>query len=141
MSAHKQLGQILLEMRAIDDRKLAEGLEYQQRVPGTKIGQALLTLHFIDETQLTKALCKQFKLPFVDLSRARLSPEVIALVPKQVVEDFGVVPVKMQGSKLILATDDPMVTFTQDDMRFVLGHELVFALTPTTALNNVRAEA
>ncbi|MCP5065954.1 MAG: type II/IV secretion system protein [bacterium] len=34
-----------------------------------------------------------------------------------------------------------MVTFTQDDMRFVLGHELMFALTPTTALNNVRAEA
>ena len=141
MSAHKQLGQILLEMRAIDERKLAEGLEYQQRVPGTKIGQALLTLHFIDETQLTKALCKQFKLPFVDLTRAKLSPDVIALVPKQVVEDFGVVPVKMQGSKLILATDDPMVTFTQDDMRFVLGHELMFALTPTTAINNVRAEA
>lgn len=141
MSAHRQLGQILIEMKALDERKLQEGLDYQKRVPGTKIGQALLTLNFIDEIQLTKALCRQFRLPFVDLSRARISQDVAALVPRQVVEDFGVVPVKLHEGKIILATDDPMVTFTQDDLRFVLNRELSFALTPPSALNNVRAEA
>ncbi|MDJ0973062.1 MAG: ATPase, T2SS/T4P/T4SS family [Planctomycetota bacterium] len=141
MSAHRQLGQILIEMGAIDDRKLQEGLDYQRRIPGTKIGQALLALNFIDEIQLTKALCRQFRLPFVDLSRARISEQVAALVPAQVVQDFGIVPVKLAEGKLILATDDPMVTFTQDDLRFVLNRELAFALTPPSALNNVRAEA
>ncbi len=139
--SHKQLGQILLEMGHIDERKLKEGLEHQRRVPGIKIGQALLELNFIDEVQLTKALCRQFKLPYVDLSRAHISDDLVALVPQQVVQDFGIVPVKEHQGKLILATDDPMITFTGDDLRFVLNRELSFALTPPSALNNIRAEA
>ncbi|MDF1699742.1 MAG: ATPase, T2SS/T4P/T4SS family, partial [Planctomycetota bacterium] len=138
---HKQLGQILLAMGAIDERKLNEGLEHQKRVPGTKIGQALLDLSFIDEVQLTKALCRQFNLPFVDLSRATISDRVVGMVPKGVVNDFGVVPVKEHDGKLILATDDPMITFTSDEIRFALGCEIGFALTSPTALNNIRAEA
>jgi type IV pilus assembly protein PilB len=138
---HKQIGQILLEMGHIDERKLREGLEHQKRQPGIKLGQALLELNFIDEIQLTKALCRQFKLPFVDLSRATISERLVDLVPKQVVNDFGIVPVKLHDGKLIVATDDPMVTFTADDLRFVLNRELSFALTSPSALNNVRAEA
>ena len=130
-----------MEMGAIDERKLKEALDYQRRIPGTKLGQAMVDQGFIDETQLTKALCRQFNLPFVDLSRAKISQDVIDLVPSQVVQDFGIVPVKVQQGKLILATDDPMVTFTVDDLRFVLNRELAFALTPSSALNNVRAEA
>ncbi len=141
MTAHKMLGQILIEMGVIDERKLKEALDHQARIPGTKIGKAMVDLGFIDEVQLTKALCRQFKLPFVDLTRARLSPDVVDLVPSNVVNDFGVVPVKMHGNKLILATDDPMITFTADDLRFVLGREITFALTPPTALNNIRAES
>jgi type IV pilus assembly protein PilB len=138
---HKQIGQILLEMGLIDERKLKEGLEHQRRMPGMKLGQALVDLGFIDEVQLAKALCRQFKLPFVDLSRATIPPRVAELVPRNVVNDFGIVPVKLHEGKLLLATDDPLVTFTADDLRFVLNRELMFALTPTSALNNVRAEA
>ena len=138
---HKQLGQILLAMGAIDERKLQEGLEHQKRVPGTKIGQALLDLNFIDEVQLTKALCRQYNLPYVDLSRAQIPPHVVDLVSKGVVSDFGIVPVKEHGGKLILATDDPMITFTADELRFALNRDIAFALTSPTALNNIRAEA
>jgi type IV pilus assembly protein PilB len=141
MPVHKQLGQILVEMGHLDERKLKEALEQQTRRPGLKLGQVLLELNFIDEVQLTKALCRQFKLPYVDLTRAVIPDRVIALVPSNVVNDFGIVPVKVHDGKLILATDDPMVTFTADDLRFVLNRELTFALTSPTALNNVRAES
>ena len=142
MSApHKLLGQVLLEMGLVDERKVNEALEHQRRVPGTKIGQAMLDLGFLDEIQLTKALCRQFRLPFVDLTRASPSRDVIDLVPRDVVENYGIVPVKMHQGKLIIATDDPMVTFMADDLRFVLNRELTFALTPTSGLNNARAEA
>jgi len=141
MSAHKPLGQILLAMGHIDERKLKEGLEHQRRVPGLKLGQALLELNFVDETQVTKALCRQFKLPFVDLSRAVVPEQVTDLVPRNVVNDFGIVPVKLHQGKLLLAADDPMVTFAADDLRFMLNRELMFALTTPAALNNMRAES
>lgn len=138
---HKQLGQILLEMGLVDERKITEALEHQRRKPGTKIGEAMVELGFIDEIQVTKALCRQFRLPFVDLARARIVPQVIEMVPRQVVNDFPVVPVKIHESRLLLATDDPMVTFASDDLRFVLNRDLTFALTPPSALANARAEA
>ena len=46
---HKQIGQILVDMGHIDERKLKEGLEHQKRVPGIKLGKALLELNFIDD--------------------------------------------------------------------------------------------
>ena len=141
-TAQRMLGQILVEMGIVDERKVTEALEYQKRAkPGTKIGQAMIELGFCDETQVTKALCKQFRLPFVDISRLRIPPAIADLVPKKVVADHGVVPVKMQEGKLILAAEDPMVTFLADDLRFQLNKEIIFALTTPTALRNARAEA
>ncbi len=138
---HKLLGQVLIEMGLADERKVNEALEHQKRVPGTKVGQAMVELGFIDEIQLTKALCRQFKLPFVDLTRASPAKDVVDLVPRDVVENYGIVPVKMHMGKLIIATDDPMVTFMADDLRFVLNRDITIALTPTSGLNNARAEA
>jgi type IV pilus assembly protein PilB len=137
----KQLGQILLEMGIVDDRKISEALDFQGRHPGMKIGAAMVELGFIDEVQLAKALCRQFRLPFVDLTRARISPQVVDLVPRQVVNDFPVVPVKIHEGRLVLATDDPMVTFAADDLRFLLNRDLTFAITPSSGLTNARAEA
>jgi type IV pilus assembly protein PilB len=137
----KQLGQILIEMGVADERKVKEALDHVKRKPGIKLGQAMVELGFIDEVQLTKALCRQFRLPFVDLSRAKIAPNVAALVPKKVVNDFNVVPVKITEGRLILATDDPAVTLAVDDLRFALNREITFALTPMSAMQNARVEA
>src|SRR5947207_10501330 len=119
MAAQKLIGQILIEMGIVDERKVTEALEYLKRSkPGTKIGQAMVELGFCDEVQVTKGLCRQFRLPFVDLSRSRIAQPVADLVPKKIVQDFGVVPIKLHEGKLILATDDPLVTFVADDLRF-----------------------
>ncbi|MFM8387160.1 MAG: GspE/PulE family protein [Planctomycetia bacterium] len=136
-----QLAQVLLEMGLVDDRKVKEAQEHQKRKPGTSLGKAVVELGFVDDSQLARALCRQHRLPFVDLSRAKISPQVAALVPKKVVNDFNVVPVKVQEGKLILATDDPMATMAVDDIRFALNREVVFALTSSSALANARAEA
>src|SRR5262245_66313213 len=109
--AQKLIGQILVEMGIVDERKVTEALEYQKRSkPGTKIGQAMIELGFCDEVQITKGLCRQYRLPFVDLSRTKLIPAIADLVPKKIVQDCSVVPVKLHEGKLIRAADDPGVT-------------------------------
>ncbi len=138
--AQRLIGQILVEMGAADERKINEALEYQRRKPGTKFGQAMIELGFCDESQVAKALCKQYRLPFVDLSRSKIPQAVADLVSRKVIQDFAIVPVKVQEGKLILATDDPLVTFVADDLRFALNREIVFALTIPSALRNLRAE-
>jgi type IV pilus assembly protein PilB len=136
----KLLGQILVDMGAADERKVNEALEHQRRKPGTKFGQAMVEMGFCDETQVTKALCRQFHLPFVNLTTSRLPQPTADLVPKKLVQDFGIVPVKTHEGKVIVATDDPMVTFVADDIRFALNREVTFALATPTAVRNVKAE-
>ena len=140
MPPQRLLGQILVEMGAADERKVNEALEHARRKPGTKIGQAMVEMGFCDEVQVTKALCRQFHLPYVNLTGQRLAPAIADLVPKKLVQDFGVVPVKLHENKVILATDDPLVTFVADDLRFALNREVSFALGTPTAVRNVRAE-
>jgi type IV pilus assembly protein PilB len=141
MPAQKPLGQILIEMGAADERRVTEALDHQRRKPGTKFGQAMLELGFIDEVQLAKALCRQYRLPFVDLSRSPKRPPAVAdLVPRQVAQDFALVPVQVADGKLLLATDDPLVTLAVDDLRFLLNREIAFVLTTTSGLAAARAE-
>jgi type IV pilus assembly protein PilB len=140
-TAQRLLGQILVEMGVVDERKVTEAIDYQKRAkPGTKIGQAMVELGFCDEAQVARALCRQFRLPFVDVGRGKLPPQAIDLVPKKIVQDFPIIPVKLHEGKLILATDDPMVTFVADDLRFALNREVSFALTTPTALRAARME-
>ena len=122
----KQLGQVLIEMGIVDERKVNEALEYQKRAkPGTKIGQAMIELGFCDETQVTKGLCRQYRLPVRGpLAAPRSRPRSPTSSRRRSSHDFNVVPVKMQEGKLILAADDPMVTFVADDLRFALNREI-----------------
>ena len=134
------LGQILIEMGVADERKVNEALETQKRKPGIKLGQVMVDMGFCDEVQIAKALCKQFRLPFVNLSSFKIAPTVAETVPKKIVQDFGVVPVKLHEGKLMLATDDPLVTFVADDLRFALNREITFALSTASALKTLRSE-
>jgi type IV pilus assembly protein PilB len=135
------IGQILVEMGAADERKVNEALEVQKRKPGVKLGQIMVDMGFCDELQVAKALCRQFRLPFVNLASFKIAPAVAEAVPKKIVQDFGIVPVKLHEGKLMLATDDPMVTFVADDLRFALNREITFALSTASAIRTLRSEA
>ena len=136
----KELGKILIDLGVIDDKQLVLAAEYQQRNPGVKLGQALDALHFVDEVQVAKVLCRHFKLPYVDLSTATLERDVVALAPASVVRDFGIIPVRLHGDVLLMATDDPFVTSSVAAISAIVGRRVAFALTASTGLDRLRGE-
>ncbi|HZJ72499.1 MAG TPA: hypothetical protein VFF36_16310, partial [Planctomycetota bacterium] len=127
-----RLGDLLLAQNLVDAAQIgkATALCKARKIP---LGQALLSLGFASEDQIWRALARQQQLPFVDLAAdvakgGRLKPELLALVPKEVVAEHHVLPVALKNGKLLLAVDDPAEAFALDTLQFLLDRDLGAAL-------------
>ena len=132
MAERKLLGELLKERAGISEEDVQRGLRLAQQQK-LKIGQALLRLGVVDEEQLARALFAQFRLPFVNLAKANLSPAVVELLDRELVDQFRVIPVKQEGAGIIVALDDPDRMLMLDDLRFRSGMEFRCALTTPTS--------
>lgn len=108
-----RLGELLVQAGVITAEKLAEALAAQQSEPvKRRLGTVLVERGFIDETQLTQVLGRQLSVPWVSLYHVDFSRQLLNLVPREVAEGFGIIPVYVrhvrgQGDTLYVATDDP----------------------------------
>jgi len=108
-----KLGELLVQAGVLSAEKLDEALQ-MQKAEGSKrrLGRLLVESGFVDETQLTQVLGRQLSVPWVSLYHVDFSRQLLNLVPREVAEGYGVVPVYVrhvrgQGETLYVATDDP----------------------------------
>jgi len=132
----RELGEILVAAGVLSDEQLALALDYLDRTAGVAIGEALEALGIADEVSVVKILCRHFRLPFVDLSRADIDAQVIALVPEAVARENGIIPVKLRGEVLILATIHPWAAASASELGIRVDHRLAFALTDSSGLRD-----
>ncbi len=129
---------MLVASGAITEAQLREALAYQ-RNGSVQLGVALMKLGFIDETTLARTLAKQQGMPFVDLEKAKVAPEIVARVPAEVARDQGLLPLMIKDGKLVVAVDDPLKRILADQLRFMLGIDVMCALASPTSLKRALA--
>jgi hypothetical protein len=107
-TGRSRLGELLVSARVITQAQLDHALR-EQTSWGGRLGQNLLNLGFVDESKLSAAIAMHLGLPSVDLDRARLPPNVNRLLPLELCERFGMLPLgeKVHEGKLLLALFDP----------------------------------
>jgi type IV pilus assembly protein PilB len=103
-----RLGDLLVSAKAITREQLDLALR-EQSSWGGRLGQNLLNLGFVNEEKLSAAIAIHLGLPSVDLDRARLPPGVNRLLPLELCERYGMLPLgeRAQEGKLLLALFDP----------------------------------
>ncbi|HON44921.1 MAG: Flp pilus assembly complex ATPase component TadA [Planctomycetes bacterium] len=135
----KRLGSILKALGIIDESQLNDALQYQQE-NGCKLGESLIALQYATQVQITQALARQFAIPYVDLSKGEIPQDVIDTVPRSVVEEHSIIPVKKTNRSLIVAMIDPLDLLTLDNMKFILGCEVECALTTPDSMSGAIAK-
>jgi len=107
-SPRPRLGDVLVSAKVITREQLDLALR-EQSSWGGRLGQNLLSLGFIDEARLTSAIAAHLGLPTVDLDRARLPANANRLLPLEICERYGLMPlgVREKEGKLLLACFDP----------------------------------
>ncbi|WP_017435505.1 GspE/PulE family protein [Saccharococcus caldoxylosilyticus] len=122
----KRLGDLLVEAGLITEAQLQEALK--EKAPGQKLGDALLQRGYITEQQLIEVLEFQLGIPHVSLYRYPIDPKVTNLISKEFAKRHMVMPLKIEGDRLLVAMADPMDFFVIDDLRLSTGFQIETAI-------------
>lgn len=115
-----KLGEMLIQDGRISRQQLEKALDRQRR-SGQTLGTNLIELGFISEIELLDYLSKQLGVKSVDLSEASLLPDIINLIPVDVIIKFKVIPLEKTGRRLTVAMSDPTNFFLLDALKFLTG--------------------
>ena len=133
-----KIGDLLVKAGVITDLQLKAALGEQQQWGG-KLGDILVRMEFLTEEILVRALSKQTGIPRADLG-GEGDKVALALVPADVAEEFGLVPVTMkdepQGRAIVVAMSDPMNISVTDHLRSLTGARVDAQLAGASAIRH-----
>ncbi len=132
----KLLGQILKEMKAVHEGMIQEALAIQ-RGEGGQIGQILVKQGHLDESTLQQALARQAGMEMTDLSTVNFDEDLLLSIDANTARMFNIVPVRREGSKLVVAISNPANTAVLEDLRFMTGGEVEGVLAPEEQISKL----
>ena len=140
-TARPPLGEVLVEMGLVEPQEVERALLTQAReteaarqtaeaageapiapedLPGRpRIAEVLIQQGLLNETGLAAALSQQFRVPLADLRVESADRAAIEAVPEEMARRNDVLPLRMDGDRLELATADPL---DADAIREVTDH-------------------
>ena len=122
--ALKRIGQILVDLGLIDEQQLETMLE-EQSSRGELLGRVGVALGFYSEEQLGEALAEQWGTTFVSLYDREIAPEALAAISEPMAQLYRVVPIKLEGNQLTIASAEPQKIQIADELRTLLGYDIL----------------
>lgn len=127
MTTRKKIGQLLLEVGALDPFQLESALAHQRRWGG-RLGRAIVHLGFMREADVLSAVGNQLGVPFVPLGDRVIPGDVLSTVPEKVIRRHKVLPIALlrghRRGPLVVACPDPSDLPVLDDLTFATGLEI-----------------
>src|SRR5436309_11304299 len=105
-NTRRPLGQVLLSHGVVSEAQLEQALEHRAE-KRCRLGEALLELKLCVDVDIARALAEQNDIPFVDLHQTPPMPDAVRLIPHQVAAEYGIIPVRIDGKKLVVAARNP----------------------------------
>ncbi len=143
MPSSIRLGDLLVQARLIDKSQLEIALDERRR-SGTRLGVALVRLGFLDEAELVAVLSTQLRLPVVRLAGKRISPTALALVPHEILERHGCLPLFVRRDAdrevLYVGTADPCDRDALDEIAEAAGLPVRPVLVAPTDLHEASSQ-
>ncbi|MFH1380842.1 MAG: ATPase, T2SS/T4P/T4SS family, partial [Candidatus Omnitrophota bacterium] len=111
-----------------------------QRAGGGKLSDILVGMGHVSRNDLLSALSDEPGIPPIDLSRYKISPEAIKLIPKKMAKAYHVIPVSKMGNFLTVAIADPLNVFANDDIAQVTGHKISMVIAKDKDIDDAITE-
>lgn len=125
------LGQVLVDMGAITELQLKDGLERQaQGGQRLMLGEILIGMGLVEPDTLLRAVAASRGIDFVDDPAAIAEPGALALIPEQLRRDLHVLPLSLDKGELVVATNEPQNFFVREQIEKVTGFRVRFVASP-----------
>ncbi|MDP3143480.1 MAG: ATPase, T2SS/T4P/T4SS family [Candidatus Omnitrophota bacterium] len=123
ISLKARLTDLLIKQNLIKQEDLQKALSVQKD-KGGRLSEILVNLGLISENDLTACLSQSLGLPPLDLSRVKVDPGVLKIIPRDVARYYQIIPISKIGKSLTLAMADPLNIFAIDDVKTLTGFEI-----------------
>ncbi|WP_304509182.1 GspE/PulE family protein [Anaerotignum sp.] len=120
----KRLGDMLTATGVITKEQLEYALKKQKETKN-RLGKELVEEEFITEEQLIETLKLQLGLDSIDLSKVTIPGSLSEFIPKKIANNYGLVPVKLEGDSLYVAMSDPLNFMALEDVKAVSKKRIV----------------
>jgi type IV pilus assembly protein PilB len=134
----KRLGDLLVDSSIISAEQLQEALKEQQKTK-QKLGDLLITQGYITEQQLIEVLEFQLGIPHVSLFKYQIDPSIAQIIPESLARRYQAIPIKKEGSKLLVAMADPLDYFAIEELRMSTGFRIEPAISSKEELQRAIA--
>ena len=114
------LGELLLREKVLTPDQLKSALEVQKE-KNVPLQTAIVSLGLISEEEMAQALSRQLGYPYIDLDQFEVYPDVVNLIPVEIVKKYMIMPIHRIRSFLTLAMVDPTDLEVIEDVRFRTG--------------------
>ena len=123
-----RIGEILISEGKITEEQLEQGLRMQKSDP-REIGKILISLGHVSKIDLAQALARRLRLGFVEVTERDVDRSVVSLVEEKVLRKYGVVPLRLENGRLVVAMSDPTNIHSLEDLMMISG----YPVTPVVA--------
>lgn len=132
----KKLTDVLLETKLLSPQDLEKAMKIHAS-SGGNLKDILLKEGFVKEKDLMASLSKALFVPFLELSKYKIDPHVIEIIPEKIARQYRVVPLSKIGNVLTVAMSDPMNIFAIDDLKVITGHDIDIVLAGEKEIGKV----
>src|SRR5262249_39092846 len=130
-----RIGELLVREKMLSLQQLQHAQEEAKR-SGKRLGVALSKLGYVQDQELTEFVARQYSLPAINLADVDIDAAVLKLIPREIAEKHQVVPVRRQGSTLIVAMADPSNIYAIDELKFLTQYNIDPVVASDTAIES-----
>lgn len=116
----EKLTKILVDRKIIKAEDLDKALLVQKEKGGS-LSDILVNLGYVSRSDLMIALSEGLGIPPINLTRYKIDPSLIKLIPKKVAKNYKIMPISKIGDTLTVAVSDPLNIFVIDDIKTLTG--------------------
>ena len=131
MSESSSLATLILKSTGVYSDEAIERIATQRAAnPGMGLAEAAVKFGGVKEAEFLAAVGRALGLETVDLSRQNPSPEALQKLTAAAVNQFTVLPFRLDGGTLTIVASDPFDTAAADGARLAAGVAVKVALAP-----------
>jgi type IV pilus assembly protein PilB len=135
LSLKEALAKTLIEKGFLTEERLKEALKVQEQ-KGGDLKEILAELGFVSRENIISIVSQELGIPPINLSRFKIDPGVLKLIPKKLAQQYHVIPISKIEDVLTVAMEDPLNIFALDHITVSTGLKLVPVLASLKDIEN-----
>jgi type IV pilus assembly protein PilB len=119
----ERIADALVEDGLLGATQVEELLE-QQKKQGARLVKLIIEKAYVSEQDLAVCMGRVLNVTPINIARTNLSPELVELLPREMMHNHRVIPISRLENKLFLAMADPLNVLAIDDVKRITKLEI-----------------